>query len=203
MSSCIVPPDINPRLELLQNIFKNCLKDDRISQRWLYETYFGYALKIAFRHTDSFEDASIVTNDSFVKAFRSLKSFEIDTNEIALELRFRGWLRRIVINTSIDKFRKNNKQLAYENIDDGNRWNEAFVPEEADSKLLYKELISYLKQLSPAYQKVFNLYVIDGYNHAEIAELLSISVGTSKSNLARARQILQKNLAVFFEINKV
>jgi RNA polymerase sigma factor (sigma-70 family) len=203
MSSCIVSPHINPRLELLHNIFKNCLKDDRNSQRWLYETYFGYALKIAFRHTDSFEEASIVTNDSFVKAFKNLKSLEIDTNEIALELRFRGWLRRIVINTSIDKFRRGSKQLAYENIDDSNCWDEAFAPEEADSKLLYKELINYLKQLPPAYQKVFNLYVIDGYNHVEIAALLSISVGTSKSNLARARQILQNKLSDFFEISKV
>jgi RNA polymerase sigma-70 factor (ECF subfamily) len=68
---------------------------------------------------------------------------------------------------------------------------------------LYKELINYLKQLPPAYQKVFNLYVIDGYNHVEIAALLSISVGTSKSNLARARQILQNKLSDFFEISKV
>lgn len=78
-----------------------------------------------------------------------------------------------------------------------------FSTDQADSRLMYKELICYLKELPPAYNRVFNLYVIDGYSHAEIASMLNISVGTSKSNLFRAKEILQKKVADFFETKKI
>ncbi|MDP1844700.1 MAG: RNA polymerase sigma factor [Sediminibacterium sp.] len=185
----------------LQTIFKNCLKSDRNSQRNLYEAYYKYALKIAFRYVKNYEDAMTVTNDSFVKAFKHLNQFEIADNRTVLEMRFMGWLKRIVINTCIDELRKKQQAFSVEEIED-EYFDIPVTGEQADSAIMYKELIGHLKELPPAYNKVFNLYVIDGYNHAEIADLLKITVGTSKSNLHRAKEILQKKVAEFFETKK-
>lgn len=185
-------------MESLFAIFKTCLQSDRNSQRWLYESYYGYALKIAYRYAENYDNARMIANDSFVKAFKNLSQFELTDNETVLELRFKGWLRRIVINTSIDQSRKKNPDAITGALEE-DCWELSDPSEKSDSKLLYKELICYLKELPPGYQKVFNLFVIDGYSHAEIAALLGISVGTSKSNLSRAKEILQKNLSEFFE----
>lgn len=186
----------------LTTIFKNSLKSDRNSQRKLYETYYGYALKVAFRYIPQYDDARMVANDAFVKAFRNLHQFELTDHETVLELRFLGWLKRIVINTAIDELRKSNREMIEEPIEVDSS-DLPFSTDQADSRLMYKELICYLKELPPAYNRVFNLYVIDGYSHAEIASMLNISVGTSKSNLFRAKEILQKKVADFFETKKI
>lgn len=190
-------------MESLQTIIRNCLKDDRKSQQLLYETYYKYALKIAFRYIDEYNDALTITNDAFIKVFKSLKQFELTSDSNILESRFFGWLKRIVINTSLDYLKKENRQISFENIDNEQIWEFSETSELADSKLLYKDLIGFLKELPPSYNKVFNLYVIDGYGHSEIAELLHISIGTSKSNLFKAKEILQKKVAEFFETKKV
>lgn len=183
-------------------IFKNSLKSDRNSQRKLYETYYGYALKIAFRYIPGYDEARMVVNDAFVKAFKNLDRFELTDEESLLEFRFMGWLKRIVVHTAIDALRKNSREIPGVQIDP-DLAELSFAPDQADSGLMYKELICYLKELPPAYNKVFNLYVIDGYSHAEIAAMLNISVGTSKSNLFRAKEILQKKVADFFETKKI
>ncbi|MDD2793266.1 MAG: RNA polymerase sigma factor [Sediminibacterium sp.] len=184
-------------------IFKNSLKSDRNSQRELYETYYGYALKIAFRYIPGYDDARMVVNDAFVKAFKNLHRFEeLTAEESLLEFRFMGWLKRIVVHTAIDVLRKSNREIP-EVPFDSELAEQHFAPDQADAGLMYKELICYLKELPPAYNKVFNLYVIDGYSHAEIADMLQISVGTSKSNLFRAKELLQKKVADFFETKKL
>ena len=104
-----------------------------------------------------------------------------------------GWIRRIVINVSIDYMRKESlinerKSLKKE------MWLYADSSNDGDNQLMYKELIGLIKKLSPAYRVVFNLHVIDGYSHQEISKILGISVGTSKSNLAKAKIFLQKHL---------
>lgn len=190
-------------MESLYSLLKSCLKDDRKSQQLLYERYYKFALKIAFRYINDYNDALTITNDAFVKVFKNFKQFEISENDILLEQRFFGWFKRIVINTSLDSIKKSNRQITYDNIDDSEVWEISENSELADSKLLYKELISYVKDLPPSYNRVFNLFVIDGYSHSEIAELLNISVGASKSNLFKAKEILQKKVAEFFETKKV
>lgn len=150
---------------------------------------------------EDYQEAVSVTNDSFIKAFLNLKQFEIDNNSQILELRFRGWLRRITVNESIDQIRKRNREIKLEPFNP-NDWMEKVSEHQADAKLLYKELISYMKELPPSYQRVFNLYVIDGFSHAEIAIMLEISVGTSKSNLSRAKDFLQNKIVEFFETKK-
>lgn len=188
-------------MDSLHTIFKKCLKSDRNSQRAIYENYYKYALKIAFRYVNNYEDAMALTNDSFVKAFKNISNFELIDPPSALEIRFLGWLKRIVINTCIDELRKKQIDISVADIE-AEFFEIPIANEQADSAVLYKELIGYLNELPPAYNKVFNLYVIDGYNHAEIADLLKISVGTSKSNLHRAKEILQKKVAEFFETKK-
>lgn len=150
---------------------------------------------------EDYQEAVSVTNDSFVKAFLNLKQFEIDTNNQILELRFRGWLRRITVNESIDQIRKRKRETKIEALHEDD-WIDKTSSDQADAKLLYKELISYMKELPPSYQKVFNLYVIDGFSHAEIANMLDISVSTSKSNLSRAKDFLRNRIVEFFEMKK-
>ncbi|MBL7761117.1 MAG: RNA polymerase sigma factor [Sediminibacterium sp.] len=186
----------------LITIFKNSLKSDRNSQRKLYETYYGYALKIAFRYIPDYDDARMVANDAFVKAFKNLDKFELTDEESMFEFRFMGWLKRIVVHTAIDVLRKRNREIPGVPFDPESA-EQHFAPDQADAGLMYKELICALKELPPAYNKVFNLYVIDGYSHAEIASMLNISVSTSKSNLFRAKEILQKKVADFFETKKI
>lgn len=168
----------------------------------MYEKYYRFALKIAFRYVDDYNEALTISNDSFIKVFKNLNQFDLKNSEAIVEPRFFGWLKRIVINTALDSLKKMDPQKNIETLDDTACWDIPESSERADSKLLYKELIGYLKDLPPSYNKVFNLFVIDGYSHAEIAGLLNISIGTSKSNLFKAKEILQKNITEFFETKK-
>ena len=161
-------------------------------QRFLYETYYGYCLKIVFRYIYTYEKAVDVVNDGFVKVFRNFSRFQYHENE-NLEMLLMGWMRMIMINTAIDELRKNSflPEIGYWSDSVWNVEGSGFGP---DQTLLYKELIKEVKKLPPAYRAVFNMYVIDGFSHQEIANRLSISVGTSKSNLSKARVYLQKVL---------
>jgi RNA polymerase sigma-70 factor (ECF subfamily) len=173
-------------------IIKGCVNDEAKSQKIFYERYLGYALKIAFRYVGSYENAANAANDAFIKIFKGFKRFEIrDTENV--EAMLMGWIRRIVINVSIDYMRKESL-IAERNYFRKREWQSGDATNGGDSQLMYKELISLVKKLSPAYRVVFNLHVIDGYSHHEIAEMLGISVGTSKSNLAKARIFLKKHL---------
>jgi len=137
-----------------------------------------------------YETAVDITNDGFVKIFRSLEKF-IATDPENINLQFMGWIRTIMINGAIDHIRKNNFLPEIGSLPDA-AWAIEDKSQPSDKDLLYKELVLQIKKLSPAYRAVFNLYVIDGFTHAEIADRLGISVGASKSNLSKARAILQK-----------
>jgi RNA polymerase sigma factor (sigma-70 family) len=174
----------------IQQIIEGCKRQEAKFQKILYERFYGYALKIAFRYVYRYEVAVNVTNDSFVKAFRHVARFQYDGDGYPERLMM-AWIKRIVINTAIDELRKNNMTPEIGGIPEW-VWEEADQSQQADQKLLYKELVSYVKNLPPKYRIVFNMFVMDGCTHFEIADALGISVGTSKSNLSRARVILQK-----------
>ena len=176
----------------LLTIIKGCAANEAKSQKIFYERYLGYALKIAFRYVGSYENAANAANDAFIKIFKAFTKFEIRDTENT-EAMLMGWIRRIVINVSIDYMRRESL-IAERTSFKKNEWLQPDAQNGGDSQLMYKELISLIKKLSPAYRVVFNLHVIDGYSHHEIAEMLDISVGTSKSNLAKARAFLQKHL---------
>lgn len=165
------------------------MQNNSRDQKKLYERYYGYCLKIVFRYIYHYDKAADVVNDAFVKIFRKLNSFYCQQPENA-EVMFLGWMRTITINTAIDRLRKD-RFLPEIGIINESLWIED-KGESSDQLILYKELILEIKKLTPVYRTVFNMYVIDGYSHQEIASQLRIAVGTSKSNLFKAREILQK-----------
>ena len=131
-----------------------------------------------------------MVNDGFVKVFRNFEKFQFRDIE-NLEMVLMGWMRMIMVNTAIDHLRKNNFLPEIGDISDS-VWAQEDKSQSSDQMLLYKELVKQIKKLPPSYRTVFNLYIIEGLTHQEIANLLGISVGTSKSNLSKARVILQK-----------
>lgn len=143
-----------------------------------------------YAHND--DDAMEITNDGFLKIFRELSSFAARYDDVEASLK--GWMKRIIINTAIDHFRKNQKFQSNISLDDSLYQAEDHSESSID-KLSYDELYKIIQLLSPVYKAVFNLYVIDGYKHEEIARQLKISVGTSKSNLAKAKINIQKMLS--------
>ena len=173
-------------------IIKGCADNEAKCQRIFYERYLAYVLKIAFRYVGSYENAANAANDAFIRIFKAIKKFEI-RNEADMEAMLMGWMRKIAINVSIDYMRR--ESLIAERISlEKNTWLEPGTSDASDNQLMYKELVSLIRKLSPAYRVVFNLHVIDGYSHQEIARMLGISPGTSKSNLSKAKAFLQKFL---------
>ena len=143
--------------------------------------YFGFSLKICLRYSKDKEEALEMVNDGFMKVF-------INISRYRKEHAFKSWLSTIMINTSIDHYRIRVKKINMEELNANHDLEES---EHILSKLNYEELIKLVQKLSFAYRTVFNLFVIDGYSHEEISKLLSISVGTSKSNLFKAREHLK------------
>lgn len=176
----------------LVTIIKGCAENDPRSQKVIYDKYLGFALKTAFRYVHSYDNAAHAANDAFIKMFRAFKTYEIrDRNNV--EVMLMGWMKRIVINTSIDFMLRESLVPEHVVLPD-EAWNKKDTGATGENNMAYKELISLVRKLSPAYRVVFNLHVIDGYTHPEIAKMLGISVGTSKSNLAKAKTFLQKFL---------
>lgn len=178
------------RLEFLHTIINGCVQNNQKDQKYLYERYYGYCLKIVFRYIYRYDKAVDVVNDGFVKVFRNFAKFQYKVTE-NLEMMLMGWIRTIMIHTAIDHLRKNNFIPEIGDLSES-IWMQEDKTQASDQVLLYKELVKEIKKLPPSYRTVFNMYVIDGLSHQEIASALGISIGTSKSNLSKARVILQK-----------
>lgn len=139
-----------------------------------------------------YEKAIDVVHDGFVKLFNHFPHFKT-VADADNEKMFFAYLKRVMINASIDELRKS-QMLPEIGIIPEYIWEVTDNNNDADQLILYKELVSLIIELPPAYRVVFNLYTIDGYSHSEISKMLNIPVGTSKSNLSRARMMLQKNI---------
>lgn len=179
-------------MEPLSTIINGCTCNQPRWQKALYERFYGYALKIVFRYIYRYDKAVDVANDGFVKIFNSFDRFNCQEPE-HLEKILMGWIRKIMVNTAIDALRKQNMMPEIGGIPE-HIWEEADREQSAEQRMYYKELIIQIKELPPSYRVVFNMYAIDGFSHQEIAGQLGITVGTSKSNLAKARAHLQKKL---------
>jgi RNA polymerase sigma factor (sigma-70 family) len=175
----------------LEQIILGCKKTSRESQRELYKLYYSFAMRICVRYCNNEIEAEEIVNDGYLKIFNQVNKF-IPTYH-NYEASLVGWMKRIFINTAIDNYRKYSKNYATSLLDDGH-FTIADSDEMPIDKMSYNELIAIVQKLSPIYRTVFNLHVIDGLKHEEIAEQLNISVGTSKSNLAKAKQNIQKML---------
>ncbi len=173
---------------MFTEIIKGCRKRRRESQKALYEMFYAYGMSITLRYADTREQGAAILNDAFMKVFENIKKY--DPNRP-----FKPWLRRIIINTAIDHYHREQKKAESSTVE----LSEHSMAEDENiiSGISYQEIIGMMQQLPPAYRTVFNLYVIEGYKHEEISEKLGISTGTSKSNLAKAK----RNLRVILEEN--
>jgi len=177
-------------LQDLLQILEGCCANDHRCQKAMYDRYLSYVMRISFRYVHSFDNASIAANDAFVRIFKNIKKFEIRDPD-NLEKMLMGWIRRLAINASIDYMSRENL-VPETTVIPESVWQVPGGEKSGEEKMMYKELITLVRRLSPAYRVVFNLHVIDGYSHQEIASMLGISVGTSKSNLSKAKIALKK-----------
>jgi len=176
----------------ITTLLDGCRQNNRNSQKVLYLLLHEYAMKICYRYTNRLEEAQELMNEGFVKLFKHIAQFDENRYPDVLTS-LKGWFKRILINTCIDHYRKNNSALNGHYISSENE-NIADNSESGLDKLSYKEIIESIRLLSPTYRTVFNLFVIEGLTHEEIANHLGISIGTSKSNLSKARENLKKIL---------
>ena len=144
--------------------------------------FYAYGMSITLRYADSRGEAAEILNDAFMKVFSNISNY--DTKRP-----FKPWLRQIIVNTAINHYHKNNNDQQYLSIE--NTEHEISRNQDILNGISYDEIVDMVQQLSPAYRTVFNLYVIEGFKHREIAEMLDIAVGTSKSNLSKAKKNLQ------------
>jgi RNA polymerase sigma factor (sigma-70 family) len=173
----------------LQEILKACAAGKLQAQEQLYRVYAQKFFGVCLRYANDYAEAEDFLHDAFYKIFKKIKTYRGEGS-------FEAWMHRILINTILEKFRKRNYLYSVEDIsvyESSAEWNETY------GNINTKDLMKMIRTLSPAYRMVFNLYAIEGYSHKEISEKLGISVGTSKSNLARARLILQKKVDIFFK----
>ncbi len=168
-----------------------CAQNSRESQKVIYSSFYGYAMAICDRYTNNQDDAVEILNDGFLKIFREIHHYAPAYADVVSS--FKGWLRKIMVYTAIDHFRKYHKHRMFSELDTVVYQVESHG-EDAISKMTYEEIIRSVQDLSPGYRTVFNLFVIEGLSHEEIARQLGISTGTSKSNLSKARRQLQKLL---------
>ena len=170
----------------IEEIVKGCIEGKRIAQNKLYEHYHGRMMGVCLRYAGSKDEAREIMNMGFLKVFQTINRFQDGTGNID------AWIYRVMVNTSIDYYRKELKHRYQDDVD--NHYHIKDDSADAVSEMSAEELIKLVQELSPAYRAVFNLYVIDGFSHKEIAETLGISEGASKSQLSRARAILQQEI---------
>lgn len=168
-----------------RRLLDGCKNHDRVAQRLLYERFAGKLFAVCKRYVKDPDEAADVLQDTFVKVYRHIDQFR---NECPLE----AWLKRIAINTALKHIRKNKP---FDNTTDVDEVaNLLPQSEETLPTLNYQYLLALIQELPAGCRTVFNLYAIEGYTHPEIAELLGISEGTSKSQFFRARGLLQQKL---------
>lgn len=179
----------NGELEIILN---RCRQNDRLNQTKLFHLLERFALRICYRYVGNPDEVADVMSESFFKLFKNLESFDISRCADA-GIGLKAWFKRILINTSIDHLRKQapetEKCIKLPETEDF-----VAIQEDGFDRLAYKQIIESIQLLSPAYRAVFNLHVIEGMKHEEIAGLLGITVGASKSNLSKARSHLRNIL---------
>jgi len=171
-------------LEDFKPIISDCINGSRKAQSMLYHQFAPKMFGVCLRYAKDATEAEDNLQDGFLKVYANLKNFRHDGS-------LEGWIRRIMINVSLEKLRK--QHLLYP-VEDVSIYDSVNFSDDVIAKIAADDLIKLIQQLPPRYRMVFNLYVIEGFSHQEIAKEMSITQGTSKSNLARARDILKKKV---------
>lgn len=175
-------------MDQLEGIINDCKAGKRKAQASIYKEFSKRMFGVCLYYSKDYTEAEDILQDGFIKAFAKIKQFENKGS-------FEGWLRRIMVNTALEKYRKQHHLYAVNDIED---YIEEFSYNDVIDEISAKELLRFVHELSPKYRMVFSLYAMDGYSHQEISEMLGISEGTSKSNLSRARKILQERVMTNF-----
>jgi RNA polymerase sigma factor (sigma-70 family) len=171
-------------VDVLENIIKGCKKGNNADRERLYKMFSSVLYGLCLRYAKNVDDAKDIMQEGFIKIFQKIDQYRGAGS-------FEGWMKRIMINSALEKYRN----MYYLNeYDDSLNHKDTLMDENQADKLNEKELLILISQLPSKYRMVFNMYAIEGYSHKEISETLKISEGTSKSNLSRARAILQKKI---------
>ena len=174
------------------DLIEGCLRGERKMQHELYQRFAPKMYGVCLRYAGNAEEAEDILQEGFIKVFNKMSSYRGDGS-------FEGWIRRVFVNTAIEHFRKKTYLQPIteteENTIEGKYLSVL-------DHLAEKDIIQLVQQLSPGYRTVFNMYVVEGYTHRQIAEILEISEGTSKSQLSRAKLILQGLVKTFVEKRK-
>lgn len=167
-----------------QNLIQACANKERWAQQLLYKEHYSKMMGVCLRYSNNKEDAQDILHEGFIKVFKNIAKYQPGTSITA-------WIRRIMINTSIDFYRKNVRRRT-EDLDQA--YSISSSDADAISQVTEKEILESVQKLSPAYRAVFNLYIIEGFSHKEIAGQLEITESTSRSNLVKARMKLKELL---------
>ena len=175
-------------VDRLHKLVLACQENNSLAQRELYDMFKSKMFGICLRYAGNYDDAQDILQDGFLKVFEKIHQF-------GFKGAFEGWMRKIMVNTALEKYRLHYRQVTVnENI--------AEIEYEQENEIIAEidriELVKIIQDLSPRYRIVFNLYALEGYSHKEISEMLQITEGTSKSNLSRARTILQEKVNKYY-----
>jgi RNA polymerase sigma-70 factor (ECF subfamily) len=178
----------------IKKIIKGCLAGNRRDQELLYRRYSAKLYAVCLQYSGNDEEARDILQEGFIKIFENLHHYKYEGS-------FEGWMRRITVNTALEKFRSRHNLYRVDDIDtltelDAGPYDDDYTGLEAD------DLLSIIRELPTKYRMVFNLFAIEGYSHKEISKMINISEGTSKSNLSRARVILQRKVSSYTGINR-
>ena len=178
----------------IKNIINGCLKGNRRDQELLYRRHAAKLFAVCLQYSGNDEEARDILQEGFIKIFENLVNYKHEGS-------FEGWMRRIMVNTALEKYRSKHNLYRVDDIDqipepDATPDNEDYAGLEAS------DLMDIIRELPPKYRMVFNLYAIEGYTHKEISSIVNISEGTSKSNLSRARVILQRRVGSYTGLKK-
>lgn len=171
------------------DLISGCLQGDRRMQEALYNRFSPRMYAVCLRYAGNAEEAQDILQEGFIKVFKKIDSFRSEGS-------FEGWVRRIFVNTAIEHFRRKRYLMPVtekeENTIEG-KYTSVL------DELAEKDILALIRELSPGYRTVFNMYVVEGYTHKEIADMLGISEGTSKSQLSRAKVILQGMVRTYID----
>jgi RNA polymerase sigma-70 factor (ECF subfamily) len=170
--------------EQLNEVINQCIRKEKEGQELFFKHFYGKMMAVCSRYSRDRDEAQDILQDAFMKVFDNLQKYKV-TGSIE------GWVRRIFVNTAIDHYRKQKNKYNLEEdgkvADENSYYNELEENESVYSKIKPNDILEAMEQLSPAYKMVFNLYAIENYTHQEVAEILDINIGTSKSNYAKAK----------------
>jgi RNA polymerase sigma factor (sigma-70 family) len=172
-------------VEKLKEIVKGCLKNDRQMQSELYKMFAPKMYSLCLRYSANIHDAQDLLQEGFVKVYDNLENFKWKGS-------LEGWMKRIFVNLALDKYRSRISLLSIDDVAENQEPSDNEL--NALDSISEKEILELIRQLPDQYRMVFNLYVIEGYSHKELGEMLNIRESTSRSNLARAKMILKEKI---------